>query len=305
MANAAPTLDTVVASMMSILNNLLPPPPQPPPAQPLPDPSVSLVSVTEKSVGLGSRLGIDAQGPLSISVLKGVRLDAVVRFEFWGADPAEADANITGMHAALLAAKAQLKSQGFLILEGLDTLLADQPLPDAWRKTATYRVLFEFPYQDTDDAGGLIARIPININSIFNETTVVTDEMVRWDGDEAPTLEVRGSTGRVPFHVGELALLAFLPVGFNGDGVTISSFVGGALTQLSFASVRDFRDAFTLEPQAIELGGQPYLAGRMAFPNADFPNPIVLAGGEDFFSIAYASPPLNDINAGVYLRVLG
>jgi hypothetical protein len=42
----------------------------------------------------------------------------------------------------------------------------------------------------------------------------------------------------------------------------------------------------------------------MVFPNADFPDPILLAGGEDFFQVVYASPPLNDINAGVYLRVL-
>lgn len=303
---APPTLDMVVANMLSILTNLLPPPPPPPPlpAQPLPDPSVSLVSVAEKSVGVGNRLGIDVQGPLSISVLKGVRLDAVVRFQFWGDDPVAVDASITNMHGLLLAAKEQLKKQGFLNLEAVDTLLAQHSLPDAWRKTATYRMLFEFIYQDTDDSGGLIARIPININSSFNETTVVTDEMVRWDADAAPALEVRGSASRGSFSVGELAILAFLPVGFNGDGVTVTAFDEGVQRQRFFASVRDFRDAFTLAPDPIELGGQLYLAGRMAFPNADFPDPIVLSRVEDFFQIAYASPPLNDINAGVYLRVL-
>src|SRR4051812_35560989 len=107
MATVAPTLDQVVTDMMNALDNLLPAIPPPPalPAQPLPARGVSLVSVTEKTVGLGNRLGIDTQGPLSVSVLKGVRLDAVVRFQFWGADPAEADARITEMHGLLLAAK--------------------------------------------------------------------------------------------------------------------------------------------------------------------------------------------------------
>jgi hypothetical protein len=306
MATVAPTLDQVVANMMDALDNLLPaiPPPPAPPAQPVPERGVSLVSVTEKTVGLGNRLGIETQGPLSILVLKGVRLDAVVRFQFWGSDPAEADTRITEMHGLLLAAKDQLKAQGFLTITGDETSLAENvPTISAWRKTASYRVLYEFPYKDTDDAGGLIARIPININSIFNETTVVTDNMAHWDNEFARTLEIRRSVSSA-FQVGELEILAFLPVLWDGDGVTISSFVGGVLRQRSFASVRDFRDAFILEPGTIELGGFPFRAGRMVFPNADFPDPILLAGGEDFFRIAYASPPLDNINAGVYLRAL-
>ncbi|HEY6188601.1 MAG TPA: hypothetical protein VIW80_13170 [Pyrinomonadaceae bacterium] len=306
MVTAAPTLAQVVSEMMNALNNLLPaiPPPPLPPGQPLPARSVSLVSVTEKTVGLGNRLGIDTQGPLSVSVLKGVRLDAVVRFQFWGNDPAEADDRITEMHGLLLAAKEQLKAQGFLTITGEETSLADNvPTIPAWRKTASYRLLYEFPYKDNDDAGGLIARIPININSVFNESTLVTDEMVHWDNEFALTLEVRRNASG-PFPVGELAIVAFLPILWDGDGVTISAFVGGVLRQRAFASVRDFRNAFTLEPDPIELGGHSFLAGRMVFPNPDFPDPIVLARGEDFFQVVYASPPLDDINAGVYLRVL-
>jgi hypothetical protein len=223
MATVTPTLDQVVTTMMAALTNILPPIPPPPalPAQPLPARGVSLVGVTEKTVGLGNRLGIETKGPLSVSVLKGVRLDAVVRFQFWGADPAEADARITEMHGLLLVERDQLKRQGFLTITGEETSLAENvPTIPAWRKTANYRVLYEFPYKDTDDAGGLIARIPIDIDSIFNETTVVTDEMVHWDNEFARNLEVRRNASGA-FHVGELVILAFLPALWNGDGVTI------------------------------------------------------------------------------------
>jgi hypothetical protein len=138
---------------------------------------------------------------------------------------------------------------------------------------------------------------------MLNELTVVTDEMVRWDFESAPTLELRRVLHGIS-NVGSLTILAFLPAGFDGDPVDILTSVGGVPRQVSFLSTRDFLNAFELELEPVELNGQQYSVGRMVFPSADFPDPIVLAGGEDFFRVTYASPPLDNPDAVVYLRAL-
>jgi len=88
----------------------------------------------------------------------------------------------------LLADKDHLWALGILRLTNEQNPLAEHaPSLDAWRKTTDYRVLFEYQYRETE-AESLIARILIDINSQYNESTVVTDEMVRWDDLDAPTL---------------------------------------------------------------------------------------------------------------------
>lgn len=288
--------------MMDALDDFLPPAPAGPPP-----PGVSLVSVTEKAVGLGALRGLVTRSPFSVSVLRGIRLDAVVRFQVWADTPAEADDLMTQQHALLLAAKDQLKVAGFLTLAAETTsLVSHAGALDFWRKTADYRVLYEFAFQDSGDSEGLIARIPVHINTVYNENTVVTDETVRWGNLDAPDLEVRaGVAGQ--FRVRELSILAFLPAGWDGDGVTVSASAGGALQQRNYATVRDFFNAFTPEAETVELGGAQFTAGRMAFPNPDFPSPILLAGGGDFFRVTYNAPldaPLDHADAVVYLRVL-
>src|SRR5256885_11432622 len=71
----------VLAAMLDVLDNYLPPNPVINP--PLPDPNLSLVSMTERSVGLGSRVGTDVRGPFAVSALKGTRIEAVIRYQIW------------------------------------------------------------------------------------------------------------------------------------------------------------------------------------------------------------------------------
>jgi hypothetical protein len=294
---------------------------------PLPAPAVSVVSATERTVGLGHRRGTEPCGSFAIVALKGGRLDAVVRFQCWASDPEGVDLKIKALHERLLQARDTLWvprprdgwSTRFLRLAAEGASLAEHiPSLNAWRKTADYRALYEFHYEDADGAESLIARIPIAIDDEYGESTVVTDEMVRWDSWKAPTLEVHGGVRHV-FHVGALSILAYLPDGWNGKGVTVSVSVGGIVRTQPFESVRQFRDAFDLEKEEgeeeklkmVTLGTKPYVAGRMVFPNTDFPDPIVLKGGEDVFRVRYADPDEGfrsedgeETDAVVYLRVL-
>lgn len=296
-------LDQALDKMLRALAGQLPLP-----SPPLPAPEVFVVSMAEQPVGLGSRLGLETQGPFAVAELRGIWLDALVRFQLWGRSPVEVDTVINDLRRRLLsvAARETLRSSDILTLGAVGTSLAENvPAVNAWRETADYRVLFEFRYTDTDDAKSLIARIeidPINIDSEASESTVVTDEMVRWDNLTAPALEVRGAANH-NFRVDSLYILAFLPDGWDGNGMTVSASVGGTVREKSFPSVRAFRDAFTSEGGTIGLGGNPYRAGRMVFPNADFPDPIVLQGG-DQLRIAYNQAAF-DSDAVVYLKVLG
>jgi len=304
MTNSAPLLDQVISDMLSALSSYLPAP-----APPLPAPTVSVVSVTERTVGLGNRRGNETRGSLAVIALKGGRLDAVVRFQLWANDPGDVDTAIAQLHGRLLAARDALWTAGFLRVDAEGASLAEHVSSlNAWRKTTNYRVLYEFRYEDTDGAESLIARIPIKIDSEYGESTVVTDEMIRWDNQAAPLLEISGGAHGV-FRIGAVSILAFLPDGWNGSEVTVSASVGGVVHERGFASVREFLGAFTLETKTVELGGNPYRAGRLVFPNADFPDPIILKGGGDVFRIHYAderflSENENETDAVVYLRVL-
>jgi hypothetical protein len=298
------------------LSVVLPPPPGPPPPPPpssLPARSLSLVSVTERTVGLGNRRGTDTVGPFAVLALKGVRLEAIVRYQFWGTGPAETDALVSALQGQLGAASTQLRTRGFLHIAAENSSLAEHVASlGFWRRTADYRVLFEFHYQDADGAESLIARIPIDIDSTFKDSTSVTDEMTRWDDVEAPELFVRRKRART-LTVNELTLLAHLPDGWNGKPVTMTVIIEGATTAHIFTSAREFTDAFTPEPEAgpVMLGGKDYREGSMKFPNPIFPFSITLSGDEDVFSITYNAPKFandSDVNipseAVVYLRVL-
>ncbi|HEV2359523.1 MAG TPA: hypothetical protein VGZ23_18180 [bacterium] len=180
----------------------------------------------EKSVGLGSRRGSDSLGPFAVVDPKGVRLDAVARFQLWAGGPAEVDAAITALNARVLADVDNLFKQGFLRMALESSPPADfsgAPL-NLWRKYADYRVLYEYAYTDSDSAASLIARVPIDIDSQFPDSTVVTDEMARWDNVSAAALEVRG-----PFVIGGLWLLAFVPGAAPTAGVTLTRTFDGAV----------------------------------------------------------------------------
>src|SRR5579864_3196696 len=105
-----PTLDQVNAAMLNSLVTYLP---AAGPA-PLPPPSVALDRLAVRSAGLGRHQGTEVRGPLGVVQLKGIRLDAVARFQVWGANPTQADADAASIQQKLLADLDNLKPKGFL-----------------------------------------------------------------------------------------------------------------------------------------------------------------------------------------------
>lgn len=313
-------LDKSHASLIEALEELLP-------AQinGLPQPRVWLVSASEKAVGIGKRIVDETRGTLPVFALKGQRLDAVVRFQLWEATPNAVEQLTENLQNKVQAEREQLRRAGFIATNPKAELLTANFLsllventslpehvqsPDSWLQATTYRVLYEFRDRDHDGAESLIARIPIEFTGEFNESALVTDDLVRWDEHDASALETRRRGRRVK-QVNSLVIFAFLPVGFDGDPVTVTVSIGGVTQEKTFASLRAFQDAFELEadnkPECplASLGGNPYRAGLMKFPNADFPEPILLTKGDDVMQISYGSQSLGAGNdAVVYLRAI-
>jgi hypothetical protein len=303
MSTPNPAIEQALAKMLSALSGFLSPvlplTPGPPPPPNLPDASLSLVSVTERTVGLGNRRGTDAVGPFGVLALKGVRLETVVRYQFWGGEPADADLLISTLQARLSASSALLRTQGFLRVEALSTTLAEHVAAlNFWRRTADFQVLFEFRYQDADEAESLIARIPIKIDSVFTDETSVTDDLARWDDEEAPALTVRRKRERTS-RVTALTFLAHVPPpppGWVSKKVSMSLDLAGVTSdEQTFNTLQDFLNAFTpetvTETEPVMLGGKAYKAGRLEFPNEalNFPA-VVLSGDRDVFRVNYDAP---------------
>lgn len=184
-------------------------------------------------------------------------------------------------------------------------------------------MLYEYSYIDSDGASSLIARIPIDIDSQFGESTVVTDEMARWDNLSAPAFEVRG-----PIEIGGVWMLAFIPAVAPTGSVTVTRTFDGAVglpvshpslttflagvagpnpperhASVTFASFSNFLAA--LSPT-----GDPVFLGDWNLDGVpDQYNPLALAitpaislpDVTDRFLVTYQAPPLNQV-AVVYLR---
>lgn len=327
--NSAPAPSQVLAGMLAALRLYLPAP-----SPPLPAPNVSATSLTERPLAIGNWRGMERRGSFAVVALKGGRLEAVVRFQLWGSDPGEVDTAIEALHGRLLAARDDLWSVGFLRFAGEGTSLAEHVAAlNAWRKTADYKVLYEFHYPDADSAESIIARIPIHSdpeerNSLQRETTVVTDEMVRWDNEAAPALEVAASAA-ARVQVAGLAVLAYLPAAWTGNQVTLARLDRGSAApptsypnlaefqaavtdpanpdrhaRVTFASVADLLAAFDVAGDPIELGdwdedGIPdeYRPGTLGFDP-----PIRLETGVDLLRLSYQDTVF-DRAAVVYMRV--
>ncbi len=317
-------LNDAVAEMRARLAGFLPPP-QPP----LPEPSLVVASMDERAVGLGNRRGSETRGSFSILELKGIRLDALVRFQLWAGDPVQAETAAANLHTALMTNRDSLQGLGFLRLALEASPPAELVAPvNAWRKLAEYRVLYEYRYQDTDGAESLIARIPIHSDpelrgSPQRETTVVTDEMVRWDNQDAPGLVMRGR-----FSIGRLSALAFIPGPAPSGAVTLTRTFDGAFgpptvhptltaflaavagsnptdlhAQVIFLSLNDFLTALGAVDDAMTLGDwnadstpDNYESRSLVLDPA-----IQLTGAGDRFEIAHQNAALNQV-AVVYLR---
>lgn len=269
------SLDQVIDTMLTFLKKYLPQP-----LAGLPDPEVSVVGVRERAVGLSNYIGMDTLAGFPAVTRKGIRLDALVRFQMWSTDPAEIDALITNLDTQLMADRDRLRKNGFLLLSLENSLASDMIFAiNAWRRQANYHVLYEYRFQDTDGAESLIARIQVDSTSNGSiapekETTFVTDQMIRWDNTAAQQFVLRG-----PFYVGGLEALVFVPRAEPGGAITVTRTADGLSGQpvvratwqdflaavagpntpdrhsrVTFPSLQDFLDNFSSAGDAIVLG---------------------------------------------------
>jgi hypothetical protein len=230
-------LDSLISLLDGFLDTF-----RPPPEAQLPDPLLLVVSVAERPVGIGDLRGTQTIGSFGTVELKGVRVEAVVRFLLWAKDPVQAEKEGLDLHKGLFDSRDVLRTKGVLRL-ALEEAPPAEAFPELWRKAADYRFLFEFGFEDTGGAESLIARIPIDIDpeerdSLDRETAVLTDELVRWDDLGTPPLVVRGRT-----RVARLSGLAFLPgsvpVGTVSLLRTFDGAVGEPVAVTSLAALLD------------------------------------------------------------------
>lgn len=315
-----PSLDQVIAKIREIFDEYRTSFPSPPG---FPDPLLSFVSVTERSVGIGSRIGNEPIGAFGTMALKGVRLEVVLRFLLWANSMGDVDESIQNLIGTLLADRDDLRAQGVLRL-GLNSVGVSESSSNQWRQSADFNVLYEEPFIDNDGAESLIAQIPINLDDELNEKMVITDEMVRWDDEDensAPPLVARG-----PLKIANLSALYHFEIGNEPTGtVTLRRTFDAASGQPSnhadfdaflaaitdhvnpdpyaefvFNSPNDFLAEFTEQGDTIELGQDititPY---RLLILNIDPPINLPLA--TDRFEIIYQHTKF-DQPAVLYLR---
>ena len=314
-----PTLDAVANAMLHALAAFLPAP-----VNTLPPPNVIMTSLREKSAGIGRHVGAGTVADLSLVSLKGVRLEGVARFQVWAATPADVDNAISTLNTSILAGRDALSSQGFLKLSMRDAKPADHIDTVGWRRAADYRVLYEFPFQDTDDSQSILVRIPIAIDSGLNQSTVVTDQMTRWDNLASPGLKARG-----PLGVTAISALSFIPGALPSGSVTLTRTFDGAQgpptvhatmadflsavggdppaerhATVSFASLNGFLTALGPAGSVVVLGDWD----QNGIPDQYQPRrlevqPVVrLPGVTDRFEVAYSAPAFDSI-AVLYLRL--
>src|SRR5579864_2188467 len=103
MAIGTPTLDAVAATLLSALSTLLPAP-----TNGLPAPTVIMVTLRERSAGIGRHIGTGSVADFSVVALKGIRLEGVAGFQLWAAAPADIDAAINSLNSRVLAGRDSL-----------------------------------------------------------------------------------------------------------------------------------------------------------------------------------------------------
>lgn len=302
-------------------------------SNPVPGSSVSVVRMAERALAVGNRRGMERRSnSLALVELKGGRLEGVLRFQLWGDDMQDVEAKTATLHHDLLGARDTLWTAGFLRLTAETTSVPEEVAGiGAWRQTAEYAVLYEYQYWETD-AESIIARIPIASDlevrhSPARETTLVRDEMVRWDRDEAPDLELTApSLSKLLIH--GLAGLAYLPAGTTGGPVTLArldrsstlspttypdlSAFHSALTDLTdpdrhaqvvFVSIAEFLDALEPAGEPIALGDWDEDGALDTYAPQVWRAvpPISLDSSDDLLSLSYADASLSG-GAVVYLR---
>ncbi len=260
--------------MLTVLKRFVQPPLMPlPPPPPLPPATVLLASVVERTVGLGSRVGTDLRGPFSVAAIKGLRVEGVVRFEVWGHTPSEVGQAVEDLIKHLLEDPEGLRASGFLRAALKSNGLSENIFAeDAWRQSVEFDVLFEFPYIDSADADSIIARIPIDFIGEFNESTLVGDEMARWDNELAPALQLRGPHAQVTF--GSLAqfLAALRSFKITDDALAGMEADGIPQTVLTALALEGTKDK--------EVGGEDafvaFLESKIGVPDTTAHKAVIL-----------------------------
>jgi len=320
MSTSMPSLDQVIARIREIFDEyrlLFPPSPL------FPEPLLSFVSVTERSVGIGSRIGNEPIGAFGTLALKGVRLEVVLRFLLWDNSMSNIDKAVQDLIAKLLADRDELRTKGVLRLSLKGVGVSETTDGTVWQQSADFTVLYEEPFTDTEGARSLIAQIPIDIDSEYNETTIITDEMTRWDDKDdasAPPLIVRG-----PLQVADLSALYFEPGAAPTGTVTLRRTFDAASGQPSahadfgaflaaitdpvdpdrhaefvFNSLADFLAEFTEQGDPVKLSDDGTLVEYKLLALKIDP-PIKLPLVSDRFEIVYQHNKFNQ-PAVLYLR---
>ncbi len=228
-----PMLSQAIHAMLLRLDDFLPLPANPPS-------TVSLVSAEERPIGIGRSAGTIVQNALPVT-LRGLRVAATVRFQFWAAQVADVESALGNAIDQLLSQKDALVADGFLDLKLKSVSISEiVPSATAWRQVAEFDILYEFQYQHSDDAGGLIASVPIELRQSFG-SALVTGDLVIWNSDAAPALRLEGRRDLVG-----LSTLGFLPGVLAAGTVSLTrSFIGAAGPPTGFANLTDFLAATT------------------------------------------------------------
>jgi hypothetical protein len=306
--------DLALQALMNTLQTYLPVAAPPPPV--LPPGTVGVASVAERALSVGNLRGDETRSGIGPVSLKGGRIEATVRFQLWAQQPGDAEKAIQDLTQKVLADRDNLWTQGFLKL-ALDNTPAAENITgtNLWRDSAEFKILYEYHFQESDGEG-LISQIPVRVNSVYNESTLITDEMARWDDQVAAALVVRGRT-----EVGRISVLDFAAAANPAGTVTLlrtrddatspptahasladflSAVAGDNPSQQDaefvFASWTDFLAALTSNPELITLGGDQYTPREIAFDPA-----INLPAAADLFEIRYEHSAFEQV-ATAYLR---
>jgi hypothetical protein len=209
------------------------------------DSTLALVEATERPVGVGAFSGNVERGPLAVLGMRGGRVEARVRFDVVAPTPADVATAVRDLQMAVLGARLDPRKKDFLVLEPAGGAPANPFGAGAWRESVEYRALYEYRYEDPEDAGGLIVSIPVKLRGEHHEQMDVTRDLTRWSAVEAPPLRIRG-----PRAIGTLSALTFKGGGFPAGKVTLRCSREGAVES---ANTHDSLDLFA---KAVANGGR-------------------------------------------------
>ena len=327
MANE-PALNIIMNNVLTTLSGYLSPV-----AASLPSSTVSVVSATKKNPAIGNRIGTEKRGGYPTVAIKGGHLDASIQFQIWDLTPEDIEIEMNDLHGRLMADKDLLRNQGFITFKAKETATSEHvPSINAWRKTSQFNLLFEYQYQDSDDALSIITRIPVESDlevkdSPEREISTVTNAIQRWDDEDTNALTVVANSDSKTKVLG-LNILAHIPGGWLGDQIvidrtnldtvavptiypTLNDFLDAVTdpsspdenARITFASTADFIAALTADGAPFDLGDwdEDLVPDEYQAYEQIFQQPIYLPKANDVFRISYQNPPLNS-KAVIYLR---